>query len=137
MTRADHLGHVGHLLPAMHLDRKIAGTLADHDEMSCGDHYFALGNYQSVDCATVDDACNPIAEIASNDGIYDESLQAGDVREKRLGIERFHLNFPLHEAGNNPDACSARVPPKYFRPNPGFRTAAIQHPLTGWGSATP
>ena len=96
MTRADHLGHVRHLLSAMHLDRKIAGTLSDHDEMPCGDHYLDLRHNDSIECPTIDDARDSISEIATDNGIYDESLQAGNVRQtRRLGIEQIHMSSPL------------------------------------------
>ena len=96
MTGANHFGHVRHLLPALHLDSEVAGAPADRNQMSRGDHYLDLRHNDSIECSTIDDARDPISKIAADHGIYDESLQTGNVRQtRRLGIEQIHMSSPL------------------------------------------
>lgn len=95
MSRSNHLGHVSHLLPALHIHSEVAGTSADHNQMPRSDYNFYLRHNHAVERSAIDDAGNSISKIATNDSVGDESLQAGAVRNERFGVEQFHVNFPL------------------------------------------
>lgn len=103
-----------HLVSSINFDRKIARCLADRQEVFCGDYYFALRNENAVDCPAVDDTGDAIAEVSPDNGVYNVSAQTGNVRQRwRLGVEQFHMNFPLpkkaREHSNTPATTCAVV----------------------------
>lgn len=101
------------LLPSMHLLREFVSPSSYRYQVRRSDDDFTLRNNHAVQLPAVDDACNSIPEVASNNGIDNEGLQAGCFRQKRrLSIEHSQVlhDFPRVRARNHLTATGRSVP---------------------------
>lgn len=95
MTRADQFGHVCHLLAPVQLQREVAGSPSEREQIYGGHDHLALRNDYAVLFSAVDKTGDSVSEIAANNCIDIETWQAGNVRDERFGVEQIHMRSPL------------------------------------------